>query len=418
MELANRLFRAGYGVLLAALLLHVVTEGDVKRLSEKDRLRIRRIAAMRSADRVAAARRRRERMLLEEFERGPARSAQLLSIVGPHGKQLAVLDGEKRLPPSIVSLTANPEETLKFLDDTRESLQQSWIRSAGRAQRRAARRAPVVRSYWDYSSIERIGPDAALVLASEYDRFRRKGGWLPRAIEIEKWQPNVRAELEGVGFLELAGVHERQENFVDVGDRRILKFQANAEADGKQVFATLAELGVGDDLHLVDIYSCIVEAIVNTRQHAYPADLDFSPPHVPNWWLGASFNSRERKLRVSVFDHGATIPRTLPRWERYPMYLRGIKYLIRRDPRPDPLADRFDGAAIATAMAVGRTATEKEYRGKGLAFMESVLNLARGGRLSIISRRGSYTRHKNQKPRYETRRTAIHGTLITWELDL
>ena len=390
----------------------------VRRLSERQRQRLLRVSALRG--RSKQRERRRREAVIRTVRISSGKPSDTITIFGPDGLQYATLQGERRPAPAVVSLSANPDETLKFLDQTRQSLHDQWVQfPRNRSRRHATKSAPlVVRSYWDYSSIERIGPDAALVLASQYDRFRRKGGWTPRAVDIDKWNPEVRAELDGVGFLELVGVAHAGPPYVDVGTRRILKFQANDEAYGQQVFKMLTDLGVNENLHLIDLYSCIVEAIVNTRQHAYPADILFEQPHVPNWWLAASLDHAKRRLRVTVVDHGATIPRTLPRWERYPAFARGFRKLLRRELHPDPDDDGYDGAALAVAMAVGRTATEKEYRGKGLAFIESVLGLCNTGRLSIYSRRGSYIRTKGSKPFYATRPTPIRGTLVAWDLGL
>lgn len=270
-------------------------------------------------------------------------------------------------------------------------------------------------SFWDFSSIKRITPAVALVIASEYDRVRRKNGWLPRAVDLEKWDPGVRAMLLGVGFFELTGVH-RPNGAAFIGGETwsMLRFRCGDTTDGEQVEHLLSELGLAEAVENPELYEAIVEALVNTKHHAYPTTHEFPEPHVPGWWLTGFVDRKSRRLRISFFDQGLTIPGTLQAWDRYSKFRRNWYRLVGKEPDPDDTSR--DGAAIALAMAVGRTSTGEGYRGKGLPAIEEAVNLSKEGRLAIFSRCGEYRRSKGGKPHHVDRNVPIGGTLIIWDM--
>src|SRR5262245_53594577 len=108
----------------------------------------------------------------EGLERG-----SIVSLYGQDGLAYAKLIGERIPAPSQVSLTRNTEETMEFLAGTRKGLRENWSRPNRSRRRLNMSGGPLyIRSYWDYTTIDYIGPDAALVIASEYDTVSRKRG--------------------------------------------------------------------------------------------------------------------------------------------------------------------------------------------------------------------------------------------------
>jgi hypothetical protein len=321
--------------------------------------------------------------------------------------------------PSILSLGDHYEQTAQFLGALRTELAESWklnrsLANYGSARRMGSRVQPIVQNYRDFTTLQQVTPAVALVLASEYDRVTRAGGYVPRAVDLHRWNPEVKALLDGLGFFELLGVDRRRANLIEGEGWRMLRFRSGNAADGYIVHELLEELRVPDFLDDPELYGAIVEALVNTRQHAYPAEHIFPEPHIPNWWLTGFIDERAKRVRISVFDQGLSIPGTLNTWSRYPAYLQRFKKLFRSE--PDPSDRSRDGTSIALAMAVGKSSTGWQYRGRGLPIMEAVVDLCRSGTLTIYSRSGQYMRKTGARSAYLNRTAEIGGTLIIWDL--
>lgn len=324
----------------------------------------------------------------------------------------AEVTGDPRRVPAELSLIANYEETAQWLKELRRDLHENWARSHGH-QSRAARRAPVkLSTYHDFTSIERISPTVALLIASEYDRVVRSGSWVPRAVDIDRWQPNVRGMLAAIGFLEMVGVVRQGPTILEAEGRRLLRLRSGDLTYSEEVGNFLKELG--QQAIIPELYGAIIEALVNTRHHAYPKDHSFAEPHFPGWWLTGLIDVPKRNLWVTAYDHGLSIPGTLLSWSRYPSYERLWRRIFRST--PDPMDTSRDGAAIRLALQVGRSSTGEAFRGRGLPAMDEVIDLCVGGRLTIFSRCGTYSRAKRQRPRHTNRTHPIGGTLVEWQL--
>lgn len=332
----------------------------------------------------------------------------------------ALVTGESKSVPSILCLEDNYEETSKFLASLRSSFNEAWRSGSpqglrNRHRHRGAKAPFILGSFWDFSTIERISPEVALTIASEYDRIRRKNGWVPRAVDIHKWRSDVLVMLHGIGFLSLVGIEPNTGPTVEGKTWRILRFQRGEDVSGEKVAALLDALGVSGIVDDPDLYDAILEALTNIRHHAYEGH-SFPEPHVPDWWLTGFVDDVQRRVCISVLDHGCTIPVSLPTWERYPKLQRAFMRLYRE--QIDVSDTRRDGETIALAMRIGQSATKKHFRGRGLPAIERAIDLCRRGRLAIYSRCGCYIRQTGMKPSIETRNSAFGGTLITWDLEL
>lgn len=364
---------------------------------------------------AAERRRLRENMIRAARRRFPHSSGgRFVSMYGPEGFTYVRLTGQPRRVPNNLSLIENPDETIEFLRDLKTGLDGSVVRN--RRGRRSLSVVPSsINSYWDFCNIERISPLVALMIASQYDRVVRKGGWVIRPINIDRWDRKVFTVLLGIGFFEILGIVRKDSDIVGDEEASILKFQAGSKADGPRVGDLLKALDVPEIFENDVLYSVIVEGLVNTVHHAYPEGVAFPEPHVGGWWMSAFVDRTQRRVRIAIYDHGVGIPATLPQWSQYDRLKRGWRLMFGGDPELEVNGSR-DGTAIALAMVVGRSSTKQDHRGRGLPFMESLLDLCVDGSISIYSRRGSYHRKKGGRPQHYNRNVEVAGTLVVWTL--
>ena len=291
-----------------------------------------------------------------------------VSLFGPNGAQQGLCYGEARPMPSVLCLERNRDQTLDVLANVRSGLLDGW-RAGQRHNAKAdnIRETIILGDYWDFTTVREISLEVALVLAAEYDRIRSCGGVVPRAVNLSDWDPMVAQTLRGIGFFEIAGVEREQKSVMATADWRILRFRSDDQADGSRVGELFNELGLRD--FDPQLYDAIFEAIVNTRQHAYRNPDVLERPFVPRWWLTAFINPSAKRVVISVFDQGVSIPGTLGGWDKYRAYQRAFRRIFRED--PDPSDTSRDGAALALAMSVGRSSTRLHHRGRGLPVIEA-----------------------------------------------
>ena len=329
----------------------------------------------------------------------------------------------KNLPsqaPEILDLEKNYEETARFLTSIRRSALAKFgpnIPQKSRNFRRTVDKiTPQLDSYCDFSSIKRISIEVALIIASEYDRAGRVGLWVPGAVDIHTWNKDVRDLLNAVGFLELAGVDIDKGSFLIGGSWKVLRFKSGDVADGSQIASLFAEIGLPEVVSDPELYDAILESLVNTVHHAYKDPKLLTQPVVPRWWMTAFVNVEQKRLKVITFDQGASIPGTLPNWNKFALFRKHFYKLFGQNPSSNDSSR--DGEAISLAMSVGKTSTGQSYRGQGLPSMERIIERCVEGKLGIYSRRGSYVRWKGERRQHATHDEEIGGTLVTWDLGL
>ncbi len=328
--------------------------------------------------------------------------------------------GQALAMPETLCLQTNYEPTVSFLNALREELGGRWrtwyespkVRADVSAFERSGKE-PYFDRYWDFSKIKRLTPEVALLIAAEFDVVTRDLDHVFNgALEIERWDKSVVNLLHGIGFFEITKVTPPSDAIIAGSNYRILRFRAGSIADGTYVKSLLQELGLPELLESADIFSAIAEAITNTKHHAYNSSV-LVLPMLKDWWMTGFILPQERRVSISVWDRGLTIPTTLPSWGRYPFVERAIRKLMKR--QRDMTASNNDGAAIRFAMAAGRSSTYLSYRGKGLPLIESIVDLCAVGHIRIHSRRGTYERAKGSKPVAINRSSELSGTLITWD---
>jgi hypothetical protein len=266
--------------------------------------------------------------------------------------------------------------------------------------------------YLHFDKIEKISPSAALVLASEVDRWNQRTQHRLRA-SVNTWNEEIKRLLSQMGYFNLLNL-EKPVGVLESSTVSFLPFKRGDLNNGTS--ATLAkelrieiESLVGFEIERHLLYEGLSEAITNVSQHAYPEAHTYM---VRQWWLSASYDRTSRELRVVFFDQGAGIPATLPNWR----FFERIKAMLNVT---------TDSDKIAAAMEVGRSASGEEHRGKGLQNFMHFAERYRPSSLSIYSLRGMYRRkwlRQEDTNVVQTERkdftVSVGGTLIEWAVRL
>ena len=326
--------------------------------------------------------------------------------------------GTKSYTPAVLCFDSNFEETAKFMDHV-------WRRATfpvrgGMSPRTSKHMSKlrVMTRYFDFSGVNRISTSAALVLASIYDVRRRYQGLDQQAVQLQAWNPQVRQTMRDLGFFALLGIEEAVPDG-ESQDVLTAKLREGMIVDPTQVGGPhsvleniFAFMGM-KDANTVPLYTAILEAMNNVRDHAYPEYYYHGRRHIKNWWFTASANRATGHMTVAFYDQGISIPVSLPKTRE----LHSLAEAFLRDfsLKYDPTDPKFDGQAIDAAMKVNATATRKANRGFGLAKIREMVDSLPGGRLRIISRHGEFVASAGQKPVLEFKNPALQGTLVEIE---
>ena len=270
--------------------------------------------------------------------------------------------------PDTLSLTHNREETLDVF----------------RAIRRATRKFRALKL--DFTTLHRVTPAAALVLAAELDRWRRIHKIRPVVFDADRWDPNVSRLLFDMGLFDLVEAQNLPVIRRDLEPvERFIRYRTGRGALGEEAVALreAVESCIGEGLpSRRAMYRGVTEAMTNVHKHAYIGPfVDATPIIKDAWWIGGGFAPDQHRLRVLVYDQGIGIPATLPRryaLERVTDVLRGRGW------------HDNDAGRIAAAMELGRTRTGNPNQGRGLPDLQLFVNAADRATLRILSRRGEY----------------------------
>ncbi len=263
-----------------------------------------------------------------------------------------------------------------------------------------------------------MSTSAALVLASIYDVRRTIQGIDQFAVSLKAWNPEVRQTMRDLGFFGLLGI---EPSVPDVAAKDVLtaKLRAGVKVEPTQVSgpesvleSVFSFMGMGNTSS-VPLYSAILEAMNNVKDHAYPDPHFHGRRHLKNWWFTASANRATGRLTVAFYDQGISIPVSLPR-------TRGLQPLIDAfvkdfSLRYDPTDPQFDGQAISAAMKPAATATGAENRGWGLAKIREMVDGLPAGKLRIVSRHGEFVASAGHSPVINFKDHPLQGTLVEIE---
>ena len=300
------------------------------------------------------------------------------------------------VPPACFSLRLNHDEVVSFF---------SHFRALAYNERAFTQR----RFGIDFAALKVLTPGAALMLAAELYRVQKFIGRRLSAVRRHEWDANVSRLLSELGLFDLLQTPNMAP--AQYPPRRdgieIIKYSVDTEVIPEKCGELLDCLSeVAGSIHAENfIYDGLVEALKNSRHHAYTEDKWYGVDR-GTWFMTGSYNRTEKQLSAAVFDLGVGIPHTLPRsglWE----LLRPILSLgLRSD----------DGEMIAAAMEHGRTSTMLKERGRGLPIMMRILD-HHEGYLRIVSGRGE-ARYDSltKKVSAISHPESIGGTLIEWSI--
>jgi hypothetical protein len=105
--------------------------------------------------------------------------------------------------PSLLCLDRAYEPTISFVTEMRVRTSRALSPAVRAHMRRHSGRIGWLRNYQDFSSLQKITPGAALLVAAEYDGARRLAGGPLHVVDLEHWNPSVYAVLRALGFFEL-----------------------------------------------------------------------------------------------------------------------------------------------------------------------------------------------------------------------
>lgn len=298
------------------------------------------------------------------------------------------------VPPPIFSLRQNYEGVAAFFAHLRNAIYQERLPG----------------EMWtaiDFEALKRVSPSAALILAAELFRWQQFTGLKLKAVRQNRWDSDVREVLSNMGlfdFLQTPNVKSRRSDDA-ASDVRVLKYRSDTDVLGEKCDDLLGHLtSISGPVHAENfIYDGLVEALKNSRQHAYTDPDRWFGVEAGTWFMSGSFTRSKSTLTAAVFDLGVGIPATLPRtglWENIRPFLKG----------PD------DAQMIAAAMEYGRSRTERQERGNGIPTMMRILDY-HAGYLRILSGTGEATYDSITKSvSLKNHNVPIGGTLIEWSI--
>lgn len=262
----------------------------------------------------------------------------------------------------------------------------------------------------EFASLRTLSPGAALMLAAELYRWQRFMGRRLNAVRQNEWDPDIRRQLQELGLFKLlatpnvpSGIGPKRSTGID-----IIEYSVDTEVDGDKCGALLDCLvDIAGEIPAQNfIYDGLIEALKNSKHHAYTDPDQWFGVQPGTWFMTGSYDRDAKQLTAAVFDVGVGIPATLPRsgvWEHLRPFLS--------------LGGHSDDAnMIAAAMEYGRTRTKLEGRGKGLPIMMRLLDHHQGY-LRIVSGKGEAMYDSLTKKIEKTSHAeSIGGTLIEWSI--
>ena len=396
----------------------------MKKLSQKQKLHHIRRARNRSRGLRAGFGRRRDRHTrrVGMWYRGGHYVAKLTS------------NAVVRKFPELMCFRRAPAETLSAFDYVRRKLHRRadkrlWFKPDIRLDK-----AVPIRSYVSMSDVGEISTSAALVLAAEYERQSMNMDEKAPLFDVRKWDPKLLRKLEQIGFFAKFD-YVSDKGCSEVGsqpDVLTVPFYSGTRAKMEEVDQKLLRLVEHIDPeyemdleHVLALNSAVGEAATNTREHAYPPDHEFAFPHVGLWWATGAASRSKRKIVVSLYDQGVSIPVSYP---KLPAFQKTISAFLDLFDTRGENGYMNDAKLIQAATKYGKSGRDPSsgtkmdpIGGYGLPQIKEAIDVCGEGSLMILSRAGRYIyefRNGRSSEDLSAYECSVGGTLIEWEVSL
>lgn len=306
--------------------------------------------------------------------------------------------------PEIFSFSKNYAGTVGFLRDMKDA-----TLSRGRDRARLVR--------IDLLPIKSISVAAAVVLSAEVHRWREVRGANLVPQDLDRWNPDVRRVLSGLGMFDLLNLDRPEEDYtIEDGLISIFPIHSGGKNVGHDIANALEELGIIDRLFVrrEHVYEALLEAVTNTVAHAYRKKIaqhigNRYPTSHSKWWFASCYDDNRDEVRLFIYDQGVGIPATLPYSKVWPWVVRVLKRLFTG-------AVYKDSELIRAAVETRETSTKETHHGRGLAVIIRVPDEAKGGQVRIFSGKGNLTYRFGEPISTSDERLHIGGTLIEWRI--
>lgn len=267
----------------------------------------------------------------------------------------------------------------------------------------------------NFDGLRKISSSAALVLTAELSKWDDtiRSNLTPL---IKNWDPDILQQLRDLGFFNLFRKSPTFPEIKSEGHINLVKYIKGSCGDSDKPRQLKEEIQsiVGDRIDKwTFLHGGLTEAITNVSHHAYP-NHEFLRKADKSWYLAGSYNSKTQELKISFYDQGIGIPKSLPTseiWERVLSFLS--RFNIGKG--------RLDAEMLRAAMEIDRTSTGESDRGKGLQDLLEFIRQRGEGYLSVLSRRGLYRfslKDGEKQIKIHSFKMPLKGTLIIWSVSL
>jgi hypothetical protein len=298
-------------------------------------------------------------------------------------------------PPGVLSLRKNFVDTAGFFQHLRHQIYRDEVKQE------------YPRGI-DFEALNEVSPAAALIMAAELYRWQLFAKRKLSAVHQDEWNPDVARIFQDMGLFDFLDTPNARASKSATGNSiEVLKYRVGSEVIGTTCDDLLSHLTeISGPLNAQNfIYDGLIEALKNSKQHAYSEPEEWFGVPAGTWFMSGSYDKEKKVLTAAVYDLGIGIPRTLPRatiWE----FIRPVLQLGSSD----------DGQMIKAAMEYGRTRTHQPERGNGLPTMMRILDHHKGY-LRIISGTGEAEYDSVKKTiNSQNHNVSLGGTLIEWSI--
>jgi len=286
------------------------------------------------------------------------------------------------LTPDVLDVRERPNPTLAFLRRVR-----------GEARRRRVvdgfRRPAEFELNIQAAPCESMCLASALMLLAERDRSAQTAGrTITFAGKRDASPPNLGLLLDAT-----AGTPDAMWGHV---------------ADGEEFLPLLERLHalpeIGEVVQAMRLYDGLMDAALNSVEHAYPEwALLCRPQALPKWWAAAAYDPSQRCMQICVYDQGVGIPATIARDPYYADFVRDA---------------HSDADKIELAITFAEEGRAVDGKGRGLSRMLALTGEQPFASAWILSGSGQVSRGWRTGVVKDRLSVGIDGTLVLWHLFL